>query len=52
MPAAASVTRTAAALPACMADGALTVTWRGPGVDAMVNEPRSGRSASAEEPPT
>ena len=46
------MTRTAEVLPACMVDGALTVTWRAPGVDAMVNESCSGRLASAEESPT
>jgi len=52
LPAAVSVTRTAAALPGCTAEGALTVTWRAPGVAGMLKEPRSGRSASAEESPT
>src|SRR5271169_4382954 len=51
-PAAVSVTRTAAAWPGCMVEGALTVTWRAPAVVAMVNEPRSGSPVSAEESPT
>jgi hypothetical protein len=33
------VTFTADVLPACIIDGALTVTWRAPAVDAMVNGP-------------
>src|SRR5689334_12578234 len=52
LPAAVSVTRTAAAWPGCMAEGALTVTWRAPGVATLVNEPCNGRFASAEEWPT
>src|ERR1700683_413759 len=51
-PAALSVTRTAEAWPAVMVAGALTVTCRAPGVDAMPNAPCSGSPASAEEAPT
>src|SRR6516225_11509259 len=52
LPPAVSVTRTAAAWPGCMVEGALTVTWREPAVVPMVNEPCNGSPASAEESPT
>ena len=52
LPAAVSVTRTAAARPGATVAGALTVTWRAPGVAAMENEPRNGRPVRAEESPT
>ena len=47
-----SVTLTVAAWPAVIAGGALTATWRAPGVDVTRNPPRSGRLARPAESPT
>jgi len=52
VPEAVSLTRTRATRPGRMVEGARTTTWRAAGVLAIVNAPRSGRPASAEESPT
>jgi hypothetical protein len=52
VPEAESDTVTVAGFPDAIVDGALTDTWREPGVVAKLKLPDSGRSLSAEESPT